>query len=114
MKQIPLRTVVALLILAACSQPAPTPQTAPAPAAQPTAGRSNAPAQRPDSTPADPDNPGGGGRAGRGGQGGGQQAGGGGGAGGQLAEPNPQPYNRVVTGAARTRQGLFKVHRVGA
>ncbi|HSW28092.1 MAG TPA: zinc-dependent metalloprotease [Longimicrobiales bacterium] len=35
--------------------------------------------------------------------------------GGQAAaEPSPQPYDRVVTSEAVTRDGLFKVHRIGA
>jgi hypothetical protein len=29
-------------------------------------------------------------------------------------EPRPQAYNRVVTSAATTRAGLFKVHRIGS
>jgi len=29
-----------------------------------------------------------------------------------LAEPNPKPYSRVVTADAKTRNGLFKVHRI--
>ncbi len=40
-------------------------------------------------------------------------AGGAGGAGGQAAEPNPRPYDRVITRQARSRDGLFKVHRIG-
>ena len=35
--------------------------------------------------------------------------------GGQAAaEPSPQPYDRVVTSEAVTRDGLFKVHRIGS
>jgi hypothetical protein len=30
------------------------------------------------------------------------------------AEPSPQPYDRVVTSDAKTRDGLFKVHRIGS
>jgi hypothetical protein len=29
-----------------------------------------------------------------------------------LAEPSPKPYGRVVTADAKTRNGLFKVHRI--
>ena len=42
-------------------------------------------------------------RRGRGGAGGAAQAG----------APNPQPYDRVVTAQAQTKNGLFKVHRIG-
>jgi hypothetical protein len=44
-----------------------------------------------------------GGRGGRGGAGAGAQAG----------APNPLPYARVVTGQAQTKNGLFKVHKIG-
>ena len=36
------------------------------------------------------------------------------GASGQMPDPNPKPYSRVVTADAKTRNGLFKVHRVGS
>lgn len=87
---------LALTIAAGCtSTPAPSPSPTPAPAA----GRA---AQSPDT----------GGQPTRGfGNGGPQQ---GGAQGGGLAEPNPRPYNRVVTSEAKTRSGLFKVHRVGS
>ena len=45
-----------------------------------------------------------GGRGGRGGAAAG---------GAQAGAPNPQPYARVVTSQAQTRNGLFKVHRIG-
>lgn len=32
---------------------------------------------------------------------------------GQVAEPSPRPYNRVITPGARTRTGLFKTHQIG-
>ena len=32
---------------------------------------------------------------------------------GAGSEPSPRPYNRVITGQARSRAGLFKTHRVG-
>src|SRR5690349_8236726 len=35
------------------------------------------------------------------------------GAGGANAEPNPRPYARVITNEAKTKAGLFKIHRVG-
>ncbi|MDB4878632.1 MAG: peptidase and matrixin and adamalysin [Gemmatimonadetes bacterium] len=35
------------------------------------------------------------------------------GAGGAAGAPAPRPYNRVITGEARTRRGLFSAHRVG-
>src|SRR5262245_8912029 len=80
----------------AATQPATNPQQH----QQPTAGVPRTPA---DST-AEPGAGGGGaGRGGRGGAGGGNQAG----------AANPQPYNRVVTAQAQTKQGLFKTHRIG-
>jgi hypothetical protein len=36
------------------------------------------------------------------------------GPGGPAAEPQPRPYARVVTPAAKTREGLFKTHRIGS
>lgn len=33
---------------------------------------------------------------------------------GPNAEPNPRPYARVITNEAKTKSGLFKIHRVGA
>src|SRR5688572_26501735 len=93
--------IAAVLVGSACSQQ-PAPNPAPTPA-QNTAQRTPA---RPDSAPADPA---GGARPGQGGQGG--QGGGGG---QQQAEPNPRPYARVVTREANTRNGLFKVHRIGS
>ena len=119
------RTLAAVLVAAACSTPAPAPAPAPTPAptigpqrgggAAVAGGRAGAPgapgAPAPDTTaPA----PAGGGRGGRGAQGGGAAPGGGGGAAGALADANPQPYNTVVTGGARTRDGFIKVHRIGA
>ena len=32
----------------------------------------------------------------------------------QAGEPRPRPYNRVITGEAQTRDGLFKTHRIGS
>ena len=31
-----------------------------------------------------------------------------------LGEPAPRPYNRVITAQAKSRDGLFKVHRLGS
>ena len=95
----PLTPAVAAIALgvACAKQPAPNPSPTPV---QNTAQRTPA---RGDSTP---ENPSGAGRQfGQGGQGGGAQA--------QNAEPNPRPYGRVVTADAKTRNGLFKVHRIG-
>ena len=41
-------------------------------------------------------------------------AAGGGGGPGAVAEPNPRPYNRVVTAQARSRPGLITSHRIGS
>ena len=43
-------------------------------------------------------------------QGGGQAQG----PGGTPPEPSPRPYNRVITSVAKTRDGLFKTHRIGS
>ena len=91
------RTLTALLIVVACATPAPAPAPAPAPV------HVTPPAPAPDTAAPAP----GGGRGGRGAQGAAPQAG------GALADADPQPYNTVVTGAARTRDGFIKVHRVG-
>ncbi|MBI2615136.1 MAG: DUF5117 domain-containing protein, partial [Gemmatimonadetes bacterium] len=32
----------------------------------------------------------------------------------QAGEPRPRPYNRVITSDAKTREGLFKTHRIGS
>lgn len=104
-RQLSVATAAALFFAAAsCSTPVPAP--APAPARAPT------PAPRPDTNGPETPTPGPGRGGGRGGaQGGGAAAGG---AAGQLAEPNPQPYSRVVTGEAKSRAGMFTVHRIGA
>jgi len=75
--------------------PAPAPPTATAPRQQAPTGPTN-PAEN-------PTNQGGGG--GRGGRGGAGAA--------QAGAPNPQPYARVVTRQAVTRNGMFKVHTIG-
>src|SRR5689334_5555451 len=91
---------LAIVFGSACSKtPAPNPTPRPAPAQQ-TAQRGPA---RGDSTPGE--NPTGGRQFGQGG--GGAAA-----ANGQLPDPNPRPYARVVTADAKTRNGLFKVHRI--
>ena len=33
---------------------------------------------------------------------------------GPQAEPRPRPYNRVITSEAKSRDGLFKTHRIGS
>ncbi|MEO6446647.1 MAG: zinc-dependent metalloprotease [Gemmatimonadaceae bacterium] len=37
-----------------------------------------------------------------------------GGAGGAAADPQPRPYNRVITPQATSRPGFFKTHRIGS
>jgi hypothetical protein len=91
----------AILFGVSCSQQ-PKPNPSPEPAPSQTAQRGPA---RSDSTPSD--NPAGPGR--QGGQGGGGAA-----ANGQLPDPNPRPYGRIVTAEAKTRNGLFKVHRINS
>ncbi|HKG95084.1 MAG TPA: zinc-dependent metalloprotease, partial [Gemmatimonadaceae bacterium] len=87
---------------AACtSKPAPSPAPTPARGQRAQQQGGGGPA-RSDTIPGEQQQPGGGGRAG-----------GVGGAGAQLADPNPRPYNRVITAEAKTRDGLLKVHRVG-
>ena len=90
--------VTAGLSLAACAKPAPTPAPTPAPAAAPTPAGG-----RPGGAP---------GGAGGFGQGGGAGAQGGGAAAAQ--DPQPRPYTTVITTRATTKNGIFKVHQVGA
>src|SRR5262245_54161836 len=101
-------SVVAIVAIGCSTSQAPAPAPAPAAAAPQTRTQQQQPAGGAPNTPADssaePAAGGGGGRGGRGGQGG---------AGAQAGAPNPQPYNRVVTQQAQTRNGLFKVHRIG-
>ena len=78
--------------LAGCSS---APQTAPAPVQEPVR-----------QAPSGQQEPGDTARAGGGG-------GGAGGGGGGLAPARPRAYNRVITSDARTRRGMFVVHRVG-
>ena len=85
---------LAVLAVAGCKTPAttPTPAPTPAPGQQRTAG----------GAPQTPDTPGdtaGGGLGGAGGR-----AGGG-------AAAAPRPYDRVITREAKTRRGMFAVHR---
>ncbi|HEY7568576.1 MAG TPA: DUF5117 domain-containing protein, partial [Gemmatimonadaceae bacterium] len=35
-------------------------------------------------------------------------------AGGAAVDPQPRPYNRVITAQARSRDGMFKTHRLGS
>lgn len=88
-------TAALAVALAACT-PAPT-TTAPTPVVTPP-GAANAAAR--DSAAARPQPPGGA----QGGQGGA----------GAAADPQPRPYNRVITSAAKTRNGMFKTHMVGS
>ena len=90
--------VAAVVLGIACSK-----QPAPSPAPVPTQNAAQRPTRN-DSGPAD--TPAGGRQAGQGAVGAGASA--------QLPEPNPKPYSRVVTADAKTRNGLFKVHRVGS
>ena len=85
---------------AACGPSTPPPQPTPAPAP-----RAATPAPAPVPTDTTPTPAAVGGRGGRGNVGGGAPAAG--------AAPNPQPYGRVITAEARTRDGMFKVHRIG-
>jgi hypothetical protein len=82
-------TLLAGLAIAACTKPEPAPAPAPAPAEAPAARPVFAPPQE----PAAGDSSGGFGRG--------------------LTPARPRPYNRVITGEARTRRGMFAVHRVG-
>jgi len=75
--------------IAACSSPAPTPAPQPAPTPNRAAGLPPGGAQAPGQ---------GGDSAGRG---------------GPPPTAQPRPYNRVITAEAKTRRGLFAVHRVG-
>src|SRR5215212_2437293 len=80
--------VFTIVLLGACSQ-APKPSTTPAPSAAQRPARE---AGAPSSTQAGGDSTGS-----RGGS----------------AAPAPRPYNRVITGDAVTRRGLFAVHKIG-
>ena len=87
--------------LAACQStqqpapaPAPRPAVAPGNAARPNTGDPQAPAGQDTTRP-----PGAGGPPP---------------AAGAPGEPAPRPYNRVVTPNAKSRDGLFKVHRIGS
>lgn len=83
--------------------PAPVPGQ-PAPAATPTPGEPQP--SRP--TPGGPGGPGGAARPG------GPGGPGAGGPGGGAGEPAPRPYNRVITGEAKSQDGLWKTHMVGS
>jgi hypothetical protein len=98
MRRATIASLALLLALGGCLGRGPSPESA-APAQAQGGGRAQA-------TPDQPE------------QGGGEQAapggrGGGGGGGGQGAQAAPRPYARVVTSEAQTREGLFKVHRIG-
>ena len=84
---------VATVLFAGCTKPASAPTPAPAqPAANPNAGRGGPPGQ---GAP-------------------GQDTAAGRGAFPGLTPPAaaPRPYNRVITAEAKTKSGMFKVHRV--
>jgi len=84
--------LLAIGAIAGCSAaPAPSTTTAPAPAEAPA--RAQVPANVPQQDPGDSAR--------------------GPGAAGGAAAARPRPYNRVITSEARTRRGLFAVHRVG-
>src|SRR3989304_862771 len=87
----PARALVALalgLAFAGCSRATPSPAPPPQPARPEAAGQPRAqPAEVPGAPPA---------------------------AGPRAGEPRPRPYNRVITSEARTRDGLFKTHRIGS
>ena len=86
-------------VAVACSKPAPAPAPAPAPT-QPAAQAPNAGRGVPGGVPTGLPGQGVDTTGGRGG----------------VTPPNPaapRPYNRVVTAEAKTRVGMFKVHRVG-
>ena len=92
----PARALVALalgLAFAGCSRATPSPAPPPQPARPEAAGQPRAqPAEVPGAqqdTAARPAGP-------------------------QAGEPRPRPYNRVITSEARTRDGLFKTHRIGS
>ena len=94
-----LASAVALAIGCGTSQ---APAPAPAPAAGPVRQAAQTPTIPGDSS--ETPSPAGG----RGGRGAGAGA-----AGAANGAPNPLPYNRVVTGQAQTRSGLFKTHKIG-
>ena len=103
-----LGSATAAIVAIGCTTKPPAP--APAPASAPTAAPTRPTAQAPTNVPADtgeaPAGGGGGFAGGRGGRGGGN-------AGAQGGNTNPQPYNRVVTAQAQTKNGFFKTIRVG-
>jgi hypothetical protein len=99
---------IAAMAIGCSTTQAPAPAAAPAPTAQVARPQQQAPAGVPsnptDTTEAPAGGGAGGGRGGRGGNAGGAA---------QAGAPNPQPYARVVTGQAQTRNGLFKTHKIG-
>src|SRR5262245_28929979 len=86
----------AAVVGCASSQPEPAPAPAPVQTAAANAGRGGPPGGAPQGAAAGQDT-----TAGRGGPGAAQ------------APTAPRPYNRVITGEARTRRGLFATHRIG-
>jgi hypothetical protein len=97
--------VAAVLAITACARSAPAPVTSATPSrgAGPatvtnTPGRGTGPGEQTQGGGAPQDTTGG------------RQ----GGAPPTLGEPAPRPYNRVITAQAKSRDGLFKVHRIGS
>jgi uncharacterized protein DUF5117/uncharacterized protein DUF5118 len=93
-----LTSATAAIVAIGCST-SNIPAPAPAPVTPPAGARQTP--QRAPTNPDDPEAPAGAGRGGRGA------------AGAAGATPAPLPYNRVVTAQAQTKNGLFKVHRIG-
>src|SRR5215831_18402181 len=102
-----LGSAAATVVAIGCTTKPPAPAPAPAPTSAPTRPVQQAPAGVPNDTSETPTGGGGGGGgAGRGGRGGGAN-------GAQGGNTNPQPYNRVVTAQAQTKNGFFKTIRIG-
>ncbi len=92
------RVVLLAVTLGSCGRAAPTP--APSPAPQPARREGPPAAPEPAGPPAQAAP-------------GAEQAEGSQRPGGPAGEPRPRPYNRVITAEAKTRDGLFKTHRIG-
>jgi hypothetical protein len=98
--------VAVVLAITACARSAPVPVTSatpsrgagPATVTNTTPGRGTGPGEQTQGGGAPQDSTGG------------RQ----GGAPPTLGEPAPRPYNRVITAQAKSRDGLFKVHRIGS
>src|SRR5215831_12559025 len=102
-----LGSAAATVVAIGCTTKPPAPAPAPAPTSAPTRPVQQAPAGVPNDTSDTSEAPtGGGGGGGRGGRGGGNGA-------AQGGNTNPQPYARVVTSQAQTKNGFFKTIRIG-